>query len=149
MGAVRPQFSVRGTQHHSDRIPQQDRKCPVEAFPIEHSKIRSRLKAHDALGSAVFLSSLFSASFGSLRIRPFRDRIALMASLYIGTSAFTTAGWEGSFYPEGTKSADFLRYYAQHFNSVEIDSTFYLSHSLRINRAGLGQENAGGICVRC
>jgi len=48
-----------------------------------------------------------------------------MPSLYIGTSAFTAAGWEGSFYPEGTKPADFLRYYAQHFNSVEIDSTFY------------------------
>ena len=48
-----------------------------------------------------------------------------MASLYIGTSAFTAAGWEGSFYPKGTRPADFLRYYAQHFNSVEIDSTFY------------------------
>ena len=48
-----------------------------------------------------------------------------MASLYIGTSAFTAAGWEGSFYPEGTKPADFLRRYAQHFNSVEVDSTFY------------------------
>jgi uncharacterized protein YecE (DUF72 family) len=48
-----------------------------------------------------------------------------MPSLYIGTSAFTAAGWEGSFYPDGTKPADFLRYYAQHFNSVEIDSTFY------------------------
>src|ERR1039457_2357973 len=48
-----------------------------------------------------------------------------MAALYIGTSAFTAAGCEGSFYPEGTRPADFLRYYAQHFNSVEIDSTFY------------------------
>ena len=48
-----------------------------------------------------------------------------MASLYIGTSAFTAAGWEGSFYPKGTKPSDFLRYYAQHFNSVEVDSTFY------------------------
>jgi uncharacterized protein YecE (DUF72 family) len=48
-----------------------------------------------------------------------------MSPLYIGTSAFTAAGWEGTFYPEGTKSADFLRYYAQHFNSVEVDSTFY------------------------
>src|ERR1700681_3203068 len=48
-----------------------------------------------------------------------------MASLYIGTSAFTAAGWEGSFYPKGAKPADFLRYYVQHFNSVEVDSTFY------------------------
>jgi uncharacterized protein YecE (DUF72 family) len=48
-----------------------------------------------------------------------------MASLYIGTSAFTAAGWEGSFYPEGTKPADYLSYYATRFNSVEIDSTFY------------------------
>jgi len=48
-----------------------------------------------------------------------------MPPLYIGTSAFTAAGWEGTFYPEGTKPADFLPYYAQHFNSVEVDSTFY------------------------
>src|SRR5712692_2786364 len=48
-----------------------------------------------------------------------------MSSLYIGTSAFTAVGWEGAFYPPGTKPADFLRYYAQHFNSVEVDSTFY------------------------
>ena len=48
-----------------------------------------------------------------------------MSPLYIGTSAFTAAGWEGTFYPEGTRPADFLGYYAQHFNSVEVDSTFY------------------------
>jgi uncharacterized protein YecE (DUF72 family) len=48
-----------------------------------------------------------------------------MASLYIGTSAFSAAGWEGTFYPAGTKSADFLGYYAERFNSVEVDSTFY------------------------
>jgi uncharacterized protein YecE (DUF72 family) len=48
-----------------------------------------------------------------------------MALLSIGTSAFTAAGWEGSFYPEGTKPADYLTYYATRFNSVEVDSTFY------------------------
>src|SRR6266478_2127614 len=52
-----------------------------------------------------------------------------MASLYIGTSAFTAAGWEASFYPEGTKPADYLAYYAKHFNSVEVDSTFYRAPS--------------------
>jgi uncharacterized protein YecE (DUF72 family) len=48
-----------------------------------------------------------------------------MASLYIGTSAFTAAGWEGSFYPKGAKPADYLSFYATRFNSVEVDSTFY------------------------
>ncbi len=53
-----------------------------------------------------------------------------MSSLYIGTSAFTAAGCEGTFYPPGTKPADYLRVYAQHFNSVEVDSTFYRIPSL-------------------
>ena len=53
-----------------------------------------------------------------------------MTALYIGTSAFTAAGWEGTFYPPGTKPADYLRYYAQHFNSVEEDTTFYQIPSL-------------------
>src|SRR6266481_6607303 len=34
-----------------------------------------------------------------------------MSSLYIGTSAFTAAGWESTFYPPGAKPADFLRVY--------------------------------------
>jgi len=44
---------------------------------------------------------------------------------HIGTSAFTASGWDGAFYPAGTKSADYLRYYATQFNTVEVDSTFY------------------------
>jgi uncharacterized protein YecE (DUF72 family) len=43
----------------------------------------------------------------------------------IGTSAFTAAGWPGSFYPANMKPRDYLSYYATKFNSVEIDSTFY------------------------
>jgi uncharacterized protein YecE (DUF72 family) len=52
-----------------------------------------------------------------------------MASLCIGTSAFTAAGWEGSFYPPGMKPADYLSFYATRFNSVEVDSTFYRTPS--------------------
>ena len=36
----------------------------------------------------------------------------------IGTSAFTAAGWEGSFYPPGLPTRDYLSYYATKFNSV-------------------------------
>jgi uncharacterized protein YecE (DUF72 family) len=45
--------------------------------------------------------------------------------MLLGTSSFTAAGWQGSFYPIGMRSKDFLSYYASQFQTVEIDSTFY------------------------
>jgi uncharacterized protein YecE (DUF72 family) len=45
--------------------------------------------------------------------------------IHLGTSSFTATGWEGSFYPRGLKSSDYLAYYAEHFDSVEVDSTYY------------------------
>jgi uncharacterized protein YecE (DUF72 family) len=45
--------------------------------------------------------------------------------ILLGTSSFTAAGWEGSFYPKGMRSADYLAFYAEHFHTVEVDSTFY------------------------
>ncbi len=48
-----------------------------------------------------------------------------LPGILLGTSAFTAAGWEGSFYPRGMKSADYLCYYATQFSTVELDSTFY------------------------
>jgi uncharacterized protein YecE (DUF72 family) len=47
------------------------------------------------------------------------------APIRLGTSAFTAAGWEGAFYPEDMKPADYLSYYATQFDTVEIDSTYY------------------------
>jgi len=49
----------------------------------------------------------------------------MVSPIYLGTSAFTAAGWQGAFYPPGMKSADYLTYYATKFQTVEIDSTFY------------------------
>jgi len=56
--------------------------------------------------------------------RPFSE-----PGLYLGTSAFTAAGWPGSFYPPGTKSSEYLTYYASRFQTVEIDSTYYRTPS--------------------
>jgi hypothetical protein len=44
--------------------------------------------------------------------------------LLLGTSAFTAAGWAGSFYPIEMKSDDYLAFYASKFKTVEIDSTY-------------------------
>lgn len=52
-----------------------------------------------------------------------------LSGLRMGTSAFTAAGWPGTFYPKGLKSTEYLRFYSKHFNTVEIDSTFYRTPS--------------------
>lgn len=43
----------------------------------------------------------------------------------IGTSGWHYRHWVGPFYPEGTKPAGFLGFYARRFRSVEINSSFY------------------------
>jgi uncharacterized protein YecE (DUF72 family) len=43
----------------------------------------------------------------------------------LGTSSWTGDGWVGSFYPANAKAQNFLPIYAQSFDTVEIDSTFY------------------------
>lgn len=59
--------------------------------------------------------------------RPASTGFVLLAppTIYLGTSAFTAAGWDGSFYLAGMKSRDYLSFYAEHFKTVEVDSTFY------------------------
>ncbi len=51
--------------------------------------------------------------------------------IYLGTSAFTAAGWQGTFYPAGMKSQNFLSFYAKNFDSVEVNSTLYGCPSAR------------------
>ncbi len=43
----------------------------------------------------------------------------------LGTSGWSYEGWEGRFYPEDMPQRSWLPYYAQHFNTVEINMTFY------------------------
>jgi uncharacterized protein YecE (DUF72 family) len=46
-------------------------------------------------------------------------------NLYLGTSGWSYADWEGTLYPEGLPSGSRLAEYAKHYATVEIDSTFY------------------------
>jgi uncharacterized protein YecE (DUF72 family) len=47
------------------------------------------------------------------------------SGIHLDTSAFTAAGWPGTFYPPGMKPADYLSFYATKFDTVEVDSTSY------------------------
>jgi uncharacterized protein YecE (DUF72 family) len=55
--------------------------------------------------------------------------------ILLGTSSFTATGWQGSFYPKGLRPADYLSYYAQHFDTVEIDATFYATPNVNVVRS--------------
>jgi uncharacterized protein YecE (DUF72 family) len=52
-------------------------------------------------------------------------RLATFPGIRLGTSAFTAAGWPGTFYPVGLSPRDYLSYYSRQFDTVEVDSTFY------------------------
>ncbi|CAA9555160.1 MAG: FIG003003: hypothetical protein [uncultured Truepera sp.] len=45
--------------------------------------------------------------------------------LYLGTGGYTNDDWRGILYPEDAKSSAYLELYAEHFNAVELNSSFY------------------------
>ena len=45
--------------------------------------------------------------------------------LYIGTSGWIYGDWEGIFYPENLRPRDKLQYFSTHFNTAEINYSFY------------------------
>jgi uncharacterized protein YecE (DUF72 family) len=44
---------------------------------------------------------------------------------YIGCSGWSYSSWKGPFYPSNLEGSDWLRFYSQVFDYVEIDSSFY------------------------
>lgn len=46
-------------------------------------------------------------------------------TLWVGTSGYQYPEWKGSFYPQKMPPARMLRFYAEHFATVEINYTFY------------------------
>ncbi len=45
--------------------------------------------------------------------------------IYVGTSGWTYDDWTGPFYPEDVKGAYRLEFYAEKFDTVEVNATFY------------------------
>lgn len=48
-----------------------------------------------------------------------------MRKFYLGTSGFFYSHWIGGFYPKDIRKDERLSFYCQHFNTVEINSSFY------------------------
>lgn len=45
--------------------------------------------------------------------------------IHIGCSGYNNAHWKGIFYPEGLPRTKWFDYYCQHFNTYEMNGTFY------------------------
>ena len=46
-------------------------------------------------------------------------------AIKIGTSGWSYPSWRPDFYPADLQPAEFLHYYAEHFDTVELNSTGY------------------------
>ena len=51
--------------------------------------------------------------------------LGLMAEVRIGTCSWADEALSKHWYPKGTPAGERLAYYAQHFDTVEVDSTYY------------------------
>jgi len=47
------------------------------------------------------------------------------ATIWMGTQGWSYPDWVGTFYPPGSKQEHYLPFYAEVFDTVEIDTTFY------------------------
>jgi len=49
----------------------------------------------------------------------------MVKNIKVGTSGYVFADWKGVFYPENLRQEDFLKFYQQHFNTVELNFSYY------------------------
>ena len=54
--------------------------------------------------------------------------------VYVGCAKWGRDEWVGMIYPEGTKSTDFLKNYVEHFNAIELNSTYYNAKKTNIEK---------------
>ena len=48
--------------------------------------------------------------------------------IYVGCAKWGRTEWIGKIYPKGTKEADFLDHYIEHYNSIELNATHYKTY---------------------
>jgi len=53
------------------------------------------------------------------------------AKYLVGTSGYSFDDWVGTFYPAGTQKKDMLERYAEHFETVEVNYTYYRMPTVR------------------
>ena len=68
----------------------------------------------------------------------------MSAKIHVGTSGWHYRHWRGVFYPERLASRDWLGFYASHFDSVEVNRSFY-ALTASSNRSPICSHQAASI----
>lgn len=55
-----------------------------------------------------------------------------MSGIRVGTSGWQYADWRGAFYPDRLPQRDWLAHYVTHFDTVEVNATFYRLPSVEV-----------------
>ena len=67
----------------------------------------------------------------------------------VGTIGFGYSDWEKVFYPDTIKSADHLAFYARHFDTIELDTTFHAAPTPeRVSRWAAAVPDGFRFCVK-
>ncbi len=65
--------------------------------------------------------------------------------LLLGTGGFAYQDWVGLLYPEGSRRQDWIRFYAERFNALEFNASFYALPGEK-TFAGLLRKSGGRLC---
>lgn len=68
---------------------------------------------------------------GTTRVLQNTTAAGKKVELFVGCAKWGRKDWVGKIYPEGTKEGDFLSLYAQYFNCIELNATFYKLPSVK------------------
>lgn len=58
-------------------------------------------------------------------LQPLGGKPADAFQAFVGISRWASKEWVGHMYPKGTRQADYLKFYAEAFNTIELNSTHY------------------------
>jgi uncharacterized protein YecE (DUF72 family) len=65
-------------------------------------------------------------AFSFERLKTYKqERLTTSPNLFVGCTGWANPEWVGNYYPPHSKNTDFLKYYSQQFNSVELNTTHY------------------------
>ena len=89
-----------------------------------------------------------------------RDRVrwrsrAELAAVHVGCSGWDYRDWRGALYPQGLHAGRWLECYAQSFDTVEVNTTFYrlvsreaVAHWVRADAAGFSSPSRAAATSR-